>query len=163
MKLYLAYGSNLNVQQMALRCPKARPIGRTQLKDHRLVFRGVADIEWSEGDHVECGLWWITKDCEKALDRYEGVGSGLYRRIEFKVTHAGKPETCLVYQMNSKSYNLPFRGYLETIADGYDDFNIPQDSLAIALDMTRELVKSRKRPQPQSGAMCLRTPGTEAA
>ena len=44
-KLYFAYGSNLNLTQMANRCPQAKQLGSAYLPNWRLVFRGVADIE----------------------------------------------------------------------------------------------------------------------
>lgn len=41
MKLYyLAYGSNLNIRQMALRCPTAKPVGTAVIKDYELLFKG---------------------------------------------------------------------------------------------------------------------------
>ena len=39
-KLYIAYGSNLNIKQMANRCPTAKVVGASMLKDWRLLFRG---------------------------------------------------------------------------------------------------------------------------
>ena len=39
-KYYLAYGSNLNVRQMALRCPTAKPVGTAVIKDYELLFKG---------------------------------------------------------------------------------------------------------------------------
>ena len=39
-RYYIAYGSNLNVQQMRWRCPNARIIGTSELKDYRLMFKG---------------------------------------------------------------------------------------------------------------------------
>lgn len=39
-KKYIAYGSNLNLGQMARRCPTARVIGKGEIKDHELLFRG---------------------------------------------------------------------------------------------------------------------------
>ena len=39
MKLYLAYGSNLNKQQMRLRCPDAVPVTTAAVQDYQLVFR----------------------------------------------------------------------------------------------------------------------------
>lgn len=34
-RYYIAYGSNLNVQQMRMRCPSARIIGTSVLEDHK--------------------------------------------------------------------------------------------------------------------------------
>ena len=39
MKYYLAYGSNLNLNEMKVRCPSAKMIGSTILKDYELIFR----------------------------------------------------------------------------------------------------------------------------
>jgi hypothetical protein len=39
-KLYIAYGSNLNLTQMAKRCPTAKVLGASEIKDYALVFRG---------------------------------------------------------------------------------------------------------------------------
>ena len=53
-KIYIAYGSNLNLPQMAIRCPGAAVIGKSALKDYELVFRGgrrgaVATVEPKKG------------------------------------------------------------------------------------------------------------------
>ena len=39
-KLYLAYGSNLSLEQMAYRCPHAYPVGTATLPDYQLLFKG---------------------------------------------------------------------------------------------------------------------------
>ena len=40
MKYYIAYGSNLNTEQMRWRCPTARKLTVGEIKDYRLEFRG---------------------------------------------------------------------------------------------------------------------------
>ena len=37
---YIAYGSNLNVRQMRMRCPTARIIGTSVMNDYELLFKG---------------------------------------------------------------------------------------------------------------------------
>ena len=44
-KFYIAYGSNLSVEQMAYRAPDAELIGKAVLRDWRLLFKTHADIE----------------------------------------------------------------------------------------------------------------------
>ena len=39
-RYYIAYGSNLNIHQMRMRCPAARRIGTSELKDYELLFKG---------------------------------------------------------------------------------------------------------------------------
>ena len=36
--LYVAYGSNMDWEQMRARCPTARFVGIAELRDHELVF-----------------------------------------------------------------------------------------------------------------------------
>ena len=38
-RYYIAYGSNLNVKQMKFRCPTARIIGTSVIKDYELLFK----------------------------------------------------------------------------------------------------------------------------
>ena len=41
-RLYFAYGSNINLDQMAYRCPAAQVVGPVVLEDYKLLFRGNA-------------------------------------------------------------------------------------------------------------------------
>ena len=88
-KLYIAYGSNLNIKQMANRCPTAKVVGASMLKDWRLLFRGahasaVATVEPFKGGSVPVLVWELTSTDEAALDRYEGWPY-LYRKEMVKV------------------------------------------------------------------------------
>ena len=76
-RYYIAYGSNLNIPQMRMRCPEARIIGTSVIKDYQLLFKGsktgsYLTIEKMEGASVPAAVWEVTENDEKALDRYEG-------------------------------------------------------------------------------------------
>ena len=77
-KYYLAYGSNLNLEQMALRCPDAIPIGTINLKDYRLIYKGITDghayltIEKCEGYTVPLVVYKVSYLDILSLDSYEG-------------------------------------------------------------------------------------------
>ena len=137
-KLYLAYGSNLNLEQMAQRCPTAVVAGISALKDYRLLFRGayggaVATVEPCEGKSVPVLLWEITPADEAALDRYEGFPY-LYRKETVKVKHGGKTVSATVYIMNDgRDINLPGRYYYNIIRQGYLDCGFDTDVLMEAL------------------------------
>lgn len=137
-KIYLAYGSNMNMEQMEVRCPKARPIGTTEIKDHRLVFRGVADIEPAKGMTVPVAVWLITPECEAALDTYEGVKSGFYRREFVTLLNGDKREKALVYKMNSGGIMPPSDYYLDAIRQGYQDFGLDEKPLNAAVKHSRK-------------------------
>jgi len=130
--LYFAYGSNLNVKQMKYRCPKAVPLGNFYLRDARLLFRGVADCIYLPGAVCPGGIWSITGDCERALDRYEGFKkgdpkSGMYYKQIIKIRNAdGDVSTeLMIYRMNSTGIMPPSQMYLDTIAEGYRNFRLP--------------------------------------
>ena len=76
-RIYLAYGSNLNRRQMAYRCPDAECIGTASIKDYRLLYKGSMSsayltIKRCRGHEVPVGVWKVTEDDEKSIDRYEG-------------------------------------------------------------------------------------------
>ena len=138
---YFAYGSNLNIEQMSRRCPNAEPIILKQplyIPNWQLCFRGVADIEPCNQSILPIGLWKITKDCEKALDSYEGYPR-LYNKIYFQMDIDDKKETILCYQMNSDRYSAPYQVYYDTILQGYRDFNLDTKYLEQARNRTLSL------------------------
>ncbi|MDE7415067.1 MAG: gamma-glutamylcyclotransferase [Lachnospiraceae bacterium] len=124
-RLYIAYGSNLNLEQMRHRCPTAEVVGRSLLKNWRLMFRGnngaaVATIERSTGDNVPILVWRLRPQDEQALDRYEGWPY-LYRKETIRLTLENRRVSAMVYIMNEKDhhYGLPSSAYFETIVTGY--------------------------------------------
>lgn len=124
-----AYGSNLNLGQMDVRCPRATSLGRLKLEDWRLVFRGVADCVPEEGAVCYGGVWVITEECERVLDRYEGCradGSGMYWKDYIPIEPCEHGDSMLVYRMNSEGIMPPSKYYFDVIRDGYRDFRMPK-------------------------------------
>lgn len=127
-RLYIAYGSNLNKAQMFYRCPTAKPIAVTLLKDHQLVFQGRpfgahANVIPAKGHEVPVAIWEITAEDEASLDIYEGVRGGYYTKEYMEVDVNGKKKEALIYIMTPNPYGTPTDGYLHTIVQGYRDFN----------------------------------------
>lgn len=135
-KLMWAYGSNLHLHQMAGRCPQAEPFCALNLARTALRFRGVADVVAHESDTCPGGLWWITADCERTLDRYEGVSARMYLKRYFTIAIRGVPEPLdvLYYKMNSRGIMPPSEHYLDIIAQGYRDFGLDLTYLERALE-----------------------------
>lgn len=134
-RLYFAYGSNLNREHMRYRCPTATPVGPLFLPHASLRFRGVADVVYRRDSDQTCpgALWEITREDERALDRYEGVSHNLYQRHHFTVLIDGQRHRVLVYQMTDVGIMPPTVAYYETIVQGYRDFNLPLPALERAL------------------------------
>lgn len=130
-RLYIAYGSNLNLEQMAQRCPTAEIVGATFLRNWQLMFRGgdtsVATIERQPGHKVPVLVWRLQERDEAALDLYEGYPH-LYRKEMLYLTVGGKRIHAMVYIMNEERhfYGTPSAGYFATIREGYESasFNI---------------------------------------
>lgn len=120
-RLYIAYGSNLNISQMAGRCPTSEVVGKVVLRNWRLVFRGVATIERCAGYNVPVLVWKLQPLDEHALDRYEGWPH-LYRKEILKINIDGRRRNAMVYIMNEDAhpYSPPSKGYMETILRGYE-------------------------------------------
>lgn len=139
-KVYFAYGSNLNKEQMAKRCPAARPYSRGQLEGYQLEWRGVLTVVRSSNALVEGGLWITTAECEAALDRREGYPY-LYRKEYVWVRLPGLPSQVLayVYIMNRGQEAFPSAGYLEACLQGARDWGIPETALTDTLPVDRHL------------------------
>lgn len=131
-RIYLAYGSNLSRHQMAYRCPDAECIGTASIKDYRLLYKGSMSsayltIKRCRGHEVPVGVWKVTEDDEKSLDRYEGYPRFYYKKdIELEVLrNDGGREVmeCFVYIMDEDRIPaLPSSEYLHTCLEGYRDF-----------------------------------------
>lgn len=78
-RLYIAYGSNINLEQMAFRCPNSKVVGTRMIPDYELEFRGVATIVPKEGAEVPVLLWEIDQRDKLSIDRYEGFPR-MYRK-----------------------------------------------------------------------------------
>lgn len=148
-KLYFAYGSNINLDQMARRCPAAQAITPVTLNGYQLVFRGrmgnngVATIVPNLTKQVKGLLWEITPACERALDQYEGFPT-LYGKQNVKVMDKdGKAYTVMAYVM-TREFELepayPSMSYYTGIAQGYAQNGIPAKGLSEALTLCRREV-----------------------
>ena len=142
-KLYLAYGSNLKLGQMAHRCPDSQVAGKAELPGYRLVFRGRpgnahATIEESEGRTVPVLLWRVSVQDEALLDRYEGYPY-YYDKVQIPVKLGGKTVSAMAYVMQPGfDLNKPSPSYLHTIREGYQAAGFDQAVLDQALEDTRQ-------------------------
>lgn len=145
-RIYLAYGSNLNVKQMSYRCPGAVPIGTGALEGWRLAFRGrrfgaVLTIEPCDGKSVPFVAWEITKEDEASLDRYEGFPD-LYMKVPLSVTVTDLDDgrthgvDAFAYVLvDGYPHGVPTKGYYDTCIAGYEAFSLDTTAIDEALSM----------------------------
>lgn len=131
--LYAAYGMNTNLQQMEGRCPDAQSLGRAELPDYKLAFRGCADIETNLGGSMDVVLWNITEKCLDALDVLEGYPS-FYTRYVVDVLHNGQWKPALIYKMNACDLFPPSASYLRMLVEGYSDHGCNLHQIYQAVD-----------------------------
>ena len=120
-ELYFAYGSNLNLGQMAVRCPQAGVVGKAVLEGYELAFRrGVLTILPKEGGRVNGLLWRVNAWDELTLDRYEGYPH-LYTKELLPVQTDSGPKNAVAYVMTApycEKVQPPGATYLQTVLDG---------------------------------------------
>ena len=156
--LYIAYGSNLNLPQMAHRCPTAKVAGVSEMKDSELLFRGgrhgaVATVEPKEGSSVPVLLWKIRKQDEIALDRYEGYPY-LYDKQMVDVDLNGKTVSAMVYLMTpGHEFGMPSDYYADVIREGYKSSGFDTQILDDAIDHAYELMWSQERGRPSQQSL----------
>lgn len=153
--LYIAYGSNLNLPQMAFRCPTAEVVGKTELKDYELLFRGsrrsaVATVEPKEGSTVPVLLWKISQKDEAALDIYEGYPY-FYDKQIMELELNGKMVSAMVYIMTpGHEFGVPSDYYAGVIREGYKSAGFDMQVLDDAIDHAWELTQEQSQSSHQS-------------
>ena len=139
-RYYIAYGSNLSVEQMAHRTPEAKIIGTAVLRGWRLLFMNYATIEENPDYDTPVLVWEISPQDEKNLDRYEGYPDFYFKRdLQVTVTplNGGKPIelNAMVYIM-SEEYDktqAPGFDYYDILDEGYERFGFDKAILRKAL------------------------------
>lgn len=143
MKLYLAYGSNLNKQQMKMRCPDAKVVGTAFIHDYHLLFKGSRTgsyftIEKEAGRKVPVGVWAVTERDERSLDFYEGFPSFYYKkRLKVTLNETGEEVDAFVYIMNEeRELGLPSEYYVHGCVQGYKHFGFDCQYIEQAINDT---------------------------
>ena len=165
-KYYIAYGSNMDEQQMAVRCRDAVLTGTGFIQEYELLFKGsltgcYATIEPKEKSIVPVTVWTISKADEKRLDRYEGFPTFYYKK-DIEVQMKDGTITGLVYIMHEDRHcGMPFPWYYEQMDRDYRKFGFDRSILKKALEASKAgmagmRVKLLHMEDPQAP-----TPGTE--
>ena len=139
-RYYIAYGSNLSVEQMRHRTPDARIVGTAVLKGWQLLFRYCATIRENPEYDTPVLVWDISERDEARLDRYEGF-LRLYYKKELPVTvtplngDTVMNVTAMVYIMTEceRPAVLPSKAYYDVLDAGYAMFGFDKRILRQAL------------------------------
>lgn len=149
-RLYFAYGSNINREQMEYRCPDACVVGPVALENYELLFRrgGFATIMPCEGGKVHGLLWSLTPECERSLDHYEGYPRFYDKRTVTVRDGLGRELSVMAYIMDEQFREpmLPSTAYYNGILEGYRQNGLPVTALKKARDhAVREVRQETER------------------
>lgn len=138
-KLYIAYGSNMDEEQMRYRCPDAKVVGTGTVEGYGLLFKGGADhayatIEPEKDSHIPVLVWEISEKDEQRLDRYEGYPTFYYKK-DILVEVKGKPKEAMVYIMDERNpRNRPSSEYYHILKNAYLNFGFDGTVLELAVE-----------------------------
>lgn len=141
--LYVAYGSNMNLQQMDYRCPNSNVVGNGKLHGWKLVFNIHADIIKTENkeDIVPVVVWNVDSDEDwRMLDMYEGYPSYYVKETVNVMFDNGETKEAIVYVMaeNRKGICPPAISYFHGILKGCIDNRINTDYLFDAFNYSTD-------------------------
>ena len=150
---YIAYGSNMSVEQMAHRCPGAKIVGTGKIEDYSLLFRGrpysaVATVEQGRAkSKVPVLVWEIDKNHERALDIYEGFPT-LYTKVNIPVQmdNGEYIETAMAYVIDpTLDFGAPSAYYFSILRDAYLEFGFNMEILKHAVNKSVKNSEWRRR------------------
>ena len=142
-RLYFAYGSNLDVDQMTLRCAAPRVVGRATLPGYRLAFAGM-NILWEEmgvatvlpapGGHVDGVLYALTEADLRRLDEWEGYPIAYDRQLVEVRDEEGRARQAFIYARLSGVLraNPPGARYLRILRREYQRLGFDLTPLVLA-------------------------------
>ena len=144
-KIYIAYGSNMDTEQMKHRCPEAQLLGTGILENWRLMFKGsktgaYATIEREKGCAVPILLWRISAADEMRLDRYEGFPSFYYKRTIRAVRtgengeKVGRTQGMAYIMHEERNLGTPSLQYFDILYNAYWRFGFDEKILGKAYE-----------------------------
>ncbi len=132
MPLYFAYGANMDVEAMARRCPRSKPLGLARLMRHRLAImrEGWLTAMRDASANVDGVLWEIALADMPALDRYEGLGEGLYAKATQPVVVPGGAKRALIYFGANAGPGVARAHYIADVLLAARRWNLPEPAIA---------------------------------
>jgi gamma-glutamylcyclotransferase (GGCT)/AIG2-like uncharacterized protein YtfP len=136
--LYAAYGSNLDPRLMAERAPASPVFATGWLRGWRLTFAG-ADLGWDgsmctvvedERESVFVMLYDVPPVDEQALDMWEDIDLGMWRKLRVRVYTQGGESLAWIYVLDAYEGGLPTAAHVQMIAAAAEQAGAPLDYVA---------------------------------
>jgi gamma-glutamylcyclotransferase (GGCT)/AIG2-like uncharacterized protein YtfP len=123
----------MDAAAMERRCPASRPLGLARLARHRFAIlqAGYATVVGDPSATVHGILYDLALADVPALDRYESIARGLYRKVTQPVLRQeGGSVRALVYVGTGPSGGRPRPGYMESVIAAARSAGLPDSYLA---------------------------------
>jgi gamma-glutamylcyclotransferase (GGCT)/AIG2-like uncharacterized protein YtfP len=129
MRLYFAYGSNMDRAHMEKLCRGAEALGAASAENniYYVAASGYATIAPRRNSRVHGVLWKISAQHIAKLDAYESVETGLYVSAAIPVRHNGKILRAMIYYAAEAKPGRPKPGYQENVIAAAKAWNFPQE------------------------------------
>ena len=136
--LYAAYGSNMDPEQMLVRCPHSPQRGTGWLEGWRLTFGGeelgwegaLATVVEDGAERVFVVLYDVSETDEQALDRWDGATLDYYRKLRVRVETLDGDVLAWLYVLNAYEGGWPAARYVGILADAAEKAGAPADYVA---------------------------------
>jgi len=136
--LYAAYGSNMDPEQMLVRCPHSPQRGTGWLEGWRLTFGGedtgwdgaLATVVEEPRRRVFVVLYDVFETDEKELDNWDGVTLGYYRKVKVRVDTLDGDVLAWLHVLNFYEGGLPSARNVGILADAAEKAGAPADYVA---------------------------------
>ncbi|SPL95147.1 unnamed protein product [[Actinomadura] parvosata subsp. kistnae] len=135
LRLYGAYGTNMDPEQMAMRAPHSPIWGVGWLPGWRLTFGGM-DLAWEGAvativedpdEHVFVVLYDVPDWEETSLDQWEGAVRGAYHKVRLRVQTLDGEVVAWFYVLDGYEGGLPSARYLGSLAEAAERAGAPDD------------------------------------
>jgi gamma-glutamylcyclotransferase len=169
---YVAYGSNLCVERILARTPRATVLARGWIDGYRLAFHkrsrdgsGKADAFHTrrEGDRVWGAVYALAANEKPIMDRYEGLGLDYEERLVAVRTVGGHIVPAWVYTAHPTKIDAsvrPYAWYKHFVVNGAAQHGLPEDYRrgieAVAQIEDRDAARHRREHAVFEGSIAAR-------
>lgn len=144
IRLYFAYGSNLNLEQMKQKCSNPRVLSIARLDGYKIGFYGysstwdgavetvIPDVQsevWGVLYQLDAGGWESLDNCQDA--RADGTGAYFHYPVEVMVDKQQIIQEATIYKKDRLGQpQLPSTEYLSVIVQGAKEQGLPENYVA---------------------------------
>ena len=132
MPMCFAYGANMDAAAMASRCPRSKAIGPARLARHRFAImpNGWGNVVFDPAQTVHGVLWDLDLADVAALDAFEEIDRGLYRKIVKPVVKTGGGSVQALIYVGAGEGGRPGADYIAGIIAAARAWDLPPRYIA---------------------------------